>query len=165
MKNDNLHDLPEWEEDHFDNEEEEGDEWKHKAKKERAKALYNKWRQVYTLVEALLSILEPNEETPEAYLENMKEMIRNDAMLVCVKISGAEAGDMYTLRMENASLIRTAANSVYISMSGLRMMEVAEDAHLDAVRAEIDVFRELFKEWVNGFEKDEFEDEWGLFKQ
>jgi hypothetical protein len=165
MKNDDLHDLPEWEEDRFDNEEEEGDEWKHKAKKERAKALYDKWRQVYTLVEALLSILEPNEETPEAYLENMKEMIRIDAMLVCVKISGAEAGDMYVLRMENASLIRTAANSVYISMSGLRMMEVAEDAHLDAVRAEIDVFRELFKEWVNGFEKDEFEDDWGLFKQ
>jgi hypothetical protein len=66
--------------------------------------------------------------------------------------------------MENASIIKTAANSVYISMSGLRMMELAEDAHLDAVRDEIDSFRELFKEWVSGFEKDGFEDEWGLFK-
>ena len=164
MKNDDLHDLPEWEEDQFDVEENEGDEWKYQAKKERAKALYNQWRQVYTLVEGLLSILEPNDETPEEYLEHMKEMIHSDALLVCVKISGAEAGDMYVLRMENASIIRTAANSVYISMSGLRMMEVAEDAHLDAVRAEIDTFREMFKEWVNGFEKDEFEDEWGLFK-
>jgi hypothetical protein len=44
------------------------------------------------------------------------------------------------------------------------MMGVAEDAHLDAVRAEIDIFRKLFREWVNGFEKDEFDDEWGLFK-
>ena len=84
-------------------------------------------------------------------------------MLVCAKIQGAEAGDMYVMRMENASIIRTAANSVYISMSGFRMMGVADDAYLDAVRHEIDLFRELFKEWVNGFEKDEFEDEWGLF--
>jgi hypothetical protein len=164
MKNDDLHDLPEWEEHRFGDEENDGDEWKYKAKKDSAKALYNQWRQVYTLVEGLLSILEPNDETPETYLEHMKEMIHGDAMLVCVKISGAEAGDMYVLRMENASIIRAAANSVYISMSGLRMMEVAEDAHLDAVRAEIDTFRELFKDWVNGFEKDEFEDEWGLFK-
>jgi hypothetical protein len=162
MKIDDLHDLPEWEEDSVDDE---GEEWKYKAKKERAKALYNKWREVYTLVEGLLSILEPNDEMPEEYLDHTKEMIRGDAMLVCVKISGAEAADMYVIRMENASMIRTAANSVYISMSGLRMMEVAEDAHLDAVRAEIDIFRELFKEWVDGFEKDEFEDEWGLFKQ
>jgi len=165
MKIEDLFDLPEWEDDRFDNETEAGDEWKHAAKKERAKALYNKWRQVYTLVEGLLSILEPNEETPEDHLEDMRQMIRGDAMLVCAKIRGAEAGDMYVLRMENASIIRTAANTVYISMSGFRMMEVAEDAHLDAVRAEIDIFRGLFKEWVDGFEKDEFEDEWGLFKQ
>jgi hypothetical protein len=163
MKVDDLHDLPEWEDNHF-NPEGEGEEWKYRAKKERAKALYNQWRQVYTLVEGLLSILEPNEESPEDYLADMKQMICGDAMLVCAKIQGAEAGDMYVLRMENASIIRTAANSIYISMSGFRMMGVAEDSYLDAVRNEIDIFRELFKEWVNGFEKDEFEDEWGLFK-
>ena len=164
MKSDDLHDLPEWEDDFFKGGDEEGEEWKFRAKKERAKALYNQWRQVFTLVNGLLSILEPTEEMPEDYLEHMKEMIGADAMLVCVKIQGAEAGDMYVLRMENASIIRTAANNVYISMSGLRMMEVAEDAHLDAVRAEINIFRDLFKEWVNGFEKDKYEDEWGLFK-
>ncbi len=164
MKNDDLHDLPDWEDDLFASGENDGESWKYKAKKERAKALYEKWRQVYTLVEALLSILEPNDEAPETYLEDMRQMIRADAMLVCAKIAGAEAGDIYVVRMENAAIIRTAANSVYISMSGLRMMEVAEDAHLDAVRAEIESFRELFREWANGFEKDEFEDEWGLFK-
>ena len=165
MKIEDLHDLPEWDDDRFNNLHEEGEEWKYQAKNERARALYNQWRQVYTLVEGLLSILEPNDETPEEYLEELKNMTRADAMIVCAKIRGAEAGDMYVLRMENASIIRTAANSVYISMSGFRMMEVAEDTHLDAVRAEIETFRELFKEWVNGFEKDEFEDEWGLFKQ
>lgn len=162
MKLDNLNDLPEWEDDQFNNEE--GEAWKNNAKKQTAKALYNQWRQVYLLVEGLLSILEPDEDTPEEYLDGIKDMIRGDGMLVCAKIQGAEAGDMYVLRMENASIIRTAANSVYISMSSFRMMGVADDAHLDAVRHEIDLFRKLFKEWVNEFEKDEFEDEWGLFK-
>ncbi len=164
MKLDDLHDLPEWDDAQF-NRVDEGDEWKQNAKTERAKALYNQWRQVYTLVDGLLSILEPDDETPEDYLEHMKQMICGDAMLVCAKIQGAEAGDMYVLRMENASFIRSAANSIYISMSSFRMMGIADDSHLDAVRHEIDLFRELFKIWVSGFEKDEFEDEWGLFKQ
>ncbi len=47
------------------------------------------------------------------------------------------------------------------------MMGVAEDADLDTVRTEIEKFRELYKNWVSRFEKDEFEDEfedeWGLF--
>ncbi|MDP9229910.1 MAG: hypothetical protein M3O67_04450 [Bacteroidota bacterium] len=71
--------------------------------------------------------------------------------------------DMYVLRMENVSLIRTAANAVYIAISGFRMMDTAEDKHPDAMRREINVFRELFKQRVNGFEKNEFEAEWGLF--
>ena len=164
MKLDDLNDLPDWDDDRFANLRNEGEEWKHKDKNERARKLYNQWRQVYTLVDGLMSILEPNEETPAEYLEHLKQMTIGDAMMVCAKIRGAEAGDAYVIRMENASIIRTAANAVYISMSGFRMMEVAEDSHLDAVRAEIDIFRELFKEWVNGFEKDEYEDEWGLFK-
>lgn len=164
MKIDDLHDIPEWDDDRFKEETEEGDEWKHAAKNERAKALYNQWRTVFSMVQGLLDILEPTDEVPEDYLEHLKASVLGDATLVPAKIRGAEAGDMYILRMENASIIRTAANAVYISMSGFRMMEVADDSHLDAVRSEIQVFRELFKEWVNGFERDEFEDEWGLFK-
>jgi hypothetical protein len=66
-----------------------------RQKKEIAKALYNKWRDLYTITVGLLSILEPNEQMPEGYLEYMKKMIRGDAMLVCIKITGSEAGDMY----------------------------------------------------------------------
>lgn len=164
MKFDDLNDFPEWDSERFRDKEEEGDEWKNEAKNERARALYNQWRTVFSMVQGLMDILEANDEVPEDYLEHLKTSVLGDAVLVPAKIRGAEAGDMYILRMENASIIRTAANAVYISMSGFRMMEVADDAHLDAVRSEIRIFRELFKEWVNGFEKDEFEDEWGLFK-
>jgi hypothetical protein len=31
------------------------------------------------------------------------------------------------------------------------------------IRSEIEEFKNLFRNWVNTFEKDEFTDEWGLF--
>ncbi|MEO6584205.1 MAG: hypothetical protein ABIO05_07760 [Ferruginibacter sp.] len=33
----------------------------------------------------------------------------------------------------------------------------------ELIRNEIEVFKELFRTWVNTFEKDEFNDEWGLY--
>ena len=33
----------------------------------------------------------------------------------------------------------------------------------EIIRNEIEIFKSLFKKWVNTFEKDEFIDEWGLF--
>ena len=90
-------------------------------------------------------------------------MILGDAYLVGAKIMGAEAGDSYVLRMENASIIRSAAQTVYMHMSSLKFQGLVEEPYTDAVRHEIEKFRTLFKEWVGAFEKDEFEDEWGLY--
>jgi hypothetical protein len=165
-----LSPFPEWEDEKYDDDE--GDEWKSSLKNERAKKLYNQWLQVYMLVEGLCDSLHPttgDEEegdgipVSEDYLEQLKDMMLADATIIPAKISGAEAGDLYVLRMENAAIIRKAANDVYIQCSSFRMMGVATNEELDAVRAEIDIFRDYFKEWVSSFEKDEFEDEWGLF--
>ncbi len=38
-----------------------------------------------------------------------------------------------------------------------------EEEHRQIIRDEIDKFRELFKQWVASFEKDDCEDKWGLF--
>ncbi len=38
-----------------------------------------------------------------------------------------------------------------------------EEQYRLIIRNEIDTFRKLFKQWVATFEKDECEDEWGLF--
>lgn len=170
MNLDTLNPFPEWEDEQYDNDD--GDEWKSTLKNERAKKLYNQWIQVFMLVEGLCDSLTPTTGEEEGsdgmpvskeYLEHLKEMMMADATIIPAKISGAEAGDLYVLRMENAAIIRKAANDVYIQCSSFRMMGVAKNDELDAVRNEIDIFRASFKEWVNGFEKDEFEDEWGLF--
>lgn len=178
---DQLSYIPEWGDHrrHY-NEVEDGDEWKHKQKNERAEKLYNKWKEIDYLIEAIwdkwdLSAPEPPKEEPneeekdEDEFSLPKEMIewhrqemgRNSA-IIPAKISGAEAGDLYVLRMENAAIIRKAAMDVYLDC---HMLEegVADEQDVELLRNEIDQFRQYFIEWVNGFEKDEYEDDWGLF--
>ncbi|MES2774502.1 MAG: hypothetical protein V4722_09970 [Bacteroidota bacterium] len=149
-----------------------GDEWKSNLKNDRARKLYHQWQQVYLLMEGLCEGLkttdpEKNGEddfpVSEEYLQHLKDMMMGDGMIIPAKIVGAEAGDLYVLRMENAAIIRKVADDTYKECSSFRMMGISTDAELDAVRAEIDIFREYFKEWVSGFEKDDWEDEWGLF--
>jgi hypothetical protein len=91
----------------------------------------------------------------------MKGMLLSDAHMVAVKIRSSEAG-LYMLRMENACLIRMYAQSIQSSMF-TKIAEGFIEAHGMVIREEIDKFKLLFKYWVSTFERDEFEDEWGLF--
>ncbi len=86
-----------------------------------------------------------------------------DALQVAVKIKSSEVGGLYVIRMENASIIRK--NAQYVASSLLLFMhdKVLEEDYIRIIKNEIDEFRELFKQWVQTFEKDECEDEWGLF--
>jgi hypothetical protein len=89
-------------------------------------------------------------------------MLLGDAYQVAVKIKSSEAG-LYIIRMENASIIRNNAQFIKSSMLTMMSEEVIEKTHGQIIRDEIDKFRELFKIWVSTFQKDECEDEWGLF--
>jgi hypothetical protein len=162
--------FPEWEDEKYDDDE--GNEWKSILKNERARKLYNQWLQVYVLLESFCDSLRSVDNTradihslpvTNDYLEHLKEIMMADATIIPAKISGAEAGDLYVLRMENAAIIRKAASDVYIQCSGFSTMRVAKNDETEAVRREIDIFRDYFREWVGSFERDEFEDEWGLF--
>ncbi len=52
---------------------------------------------------------------------------------------------------------------IYSALLTLMHEQVLEKSYVMAIRSEIDQFRELFKNWLSTFQKDEFEDEWGLF--
>jgi hypothetical protein len=65
--------------------------------------------------------------------------------------------------MENAAIIRKNAQLIKSAMLTFNMEGEMEDNYCEAIRAEIDNFRELFKQWIATFQKDEFTDEWGLF--
>jgi len=165
MDLESLTGMPDWDDKRLRLPGREGDEWKHALKNERAAKLYDQWRQVLVLLLGLYDHMNhpTQEEGDEEFIAEQKNMILGDAYLVGAKIMGAEAGDSYVLRMENASIIRSAAQTVYMHMSSLRFQGLVEEPYTDAVRHEIEKFQTLFKEWVGAFEKDEFEDEWGLY--
>ena len=148
--------MPDW--DHFKNlNDAEGEEWKDASKLESAKKLYNQARQVYKYA-ALFC------ETLSGEMASFsKELIMQNAMMLCPKIVGAEAGDLYIIRMENASIIRTNAKELAIQIRGASLFDHCKKDDMEIVLSEIEKFRALFITWVSYFQKDDFEDEWGLY--
>jgi len=166
MNYDNLSDLPEWEDQEFREEEEEGEAWKPNPTRDACKALYEQWQQVMIVLNGALDSMKIEEKEdgfPAEYWEDHKGMLLGDAYQVAVKVKSSEAGDMYMIRMENAGIIRKNAQFIKSAMLTMISEEVIEEAHGMVIRDEIDKFRELFKIWVSTFKKDEFEDEWGLY--
>jgi hypothetical protein len=162
---DNLSSLPEWDDERLNRlGDQEGEEWKPNPTREACKALYQQWQQVMTVLNGLLESVKAGEHSlPQEMLDDHKQMILGDAYEVAAKIRSSEAGSLYILRMENAAIIRKNAQFIKTSIAGLMMEEAIDEKHGEIVREEIDTFRLLFKQWVNTFQKDEFEDEWGLF--
>ena len=164
MDLDDLNYLPPWEEDDF-NHDDEGEGWKKKEAKQIAKALYNKWREVFGLIiafaENLCSDSEENEK--ETHEQITKRMIYENAMIIAPKLKGAMTVDLYILQMENASIIRTNAKQLMEQVSFSVLMGFAEESYKKVIADAMNEFRLLFRDWIATFQKDEFEDEWGLF--
>ena len=166
MDFDKLSNMPKWDDDDFRDEEEEGEEWKPKPTRDACKALYVQWQQVMIVLNGALDSM--NSDTGEdsfipGYWEDYKGMVLGDAYQVAVKINSSEAGGIYIIRMENAAIIRKNAQFIKSSMLTMMAEGAIEKAHGEVIRNEIDKFRNLFKQWAETFQKDEFEDEWGLF--
>jgi len=162
---DNLSNLPEWDDEGFrridDEEDYEGPE--HGVGFARCKSLYNQWREVMAGINGLFSYAAQSGDIPEMFLQSQQESILNDAYQVAVKVRSSAGLDVYVLKMENAAIIRKNAMGIHTQIGSMAAMGFIESDHARAVRADIDKFRELFIEWVNTFEKDEYEDEWGFF--
>ena len=165
MEIDDLNELPEWDDDKFLDDEEEGEEWKPNPTRDVCKAMYEQWNQVMIVLKAGFdSLKEPGEDSlyPKDSIEEHKAILLADAYEVGAKIRSSEAG-LYTIRMENAAIIRKNAQFIKISTNGFIEDDLMEEQYRLIIRNEIDKFRELFKQWVAMFEKDDCEDEWGLF--
>ena len=165
MAFDKISGLPEWDDDDFREDDEEGEGWKPNATRNACKEMYQQWQQVMTVLTGALETMKNDtgeEGFPAEYWEDHKAMLLGDAYQVAVKIKSSEAG-LYMIRMENATLIRKNAQFISSSMLTMISEKVIEDAHGMVIRDEINKFRMLFRHWVSTFEKDEFEDEWGLF--
>lgn len=124
--------------------------------------IYQKAEQIFKLTEGLVYIIPvENEFLQETTVQYMLE----NAMIIPVKIAGAEGGDLYDLRMENAAIIRKAARELYVQAGSLRYEEdITDKDYIELLRNTIDEFRLLFIDWVAGFDVWNYiKDSWGLF--
>lgn len=108
--------------------------------------------------------IENLDEAEGQMLEGYAQYIRENATIIPAKISGAEAVEIYDLKMENATIIRKAARELSTYCTGLAMCGYKNTDYLQLLRDEIEEFRVLFAEWVKTFNQwDYMIDRWGLF--
>lgn len=121
------------------------------------------WKKAMEIVELVNHILEAAPEGNKMLQHQIGNM-QADAMTIPTKIAGAEGGDLYDLRMENAAIIRKAARDLLLGLRGLEMFGYSEPQYFDLLRNEMEEFRLLFIDWVAGFDQSNYViDRWGLF--
>jgi hypothetical protein len=139
---------------------EEEDEEDFNFRKHENLPIFKKAEEIYDVVYQIGQLIPEDNE----HLQYIKGQMLGDAMLISAKIAGAEGGDIYDLRMENAAIIRKAARDLMVTNHSLEMFGFEEVEYFNIVRDLIEEFRLLFIDWVAGFDKWNYIiDRWGLF--
>jgi hypothetical protein len=90
------------------------------------------------------------------------EMISN-GYLIQAKIAGAEGGGLYSLRMQNAVLIKYAVQNMFNAVAASAMMDINEEDYVDLMRDKVEEFRLAFVDWIRGFDKSyDIPDNWAI---
>lgn len=122
--------------------------------------VFKKGQEIYTVVKEITDLI-PGEN---AILQDIRMQMLSDAAMLTVKVAGAEGGDLYDIRMQNAALIRKAANDLMVQNHSLKAFGFEHVEYFDIVRRLIEEYRLLFIDWVEGFDKWNYTiDRWGLF--
>jgi hypothetical protein len=124
--------------------------------------LYQKAEQIFKITQGLVEIV-PAEN--EFLLETSVRFMLENAMIIPAKIAGAQAVELYDLKMENATIIRKAARELSVYAGNLCFeKDIIEKDYIHLLRKEINEFRLLFIDWVAGFDEWNYiKDDWGLF--
>ncbi len=122
--------------------------------------IYLKGKEIFDMVRKIADLIPKNNE----YLMSVKGQMLSDAALLTVKIAGAEAAELYDIKMENAAIIRKAARDLMVQNHSLDAFGFEYVEYYQIVRDLIEEYRLLFIVWVTGFDKwDYIIDRWGLF--
>jgi hypothetical protein len=82
------------------------------------KRLADKGKELFKIVYTL------QEDLPDSdMLKQQKAFIMEDVLILRTKIAGASGNTLYSIKMENAALIRKAAMSLYISKHSFALEE------------------------------------------
>lgn len=149
--------------DDFDDEDAEWDEQdESNFRKEHEKIfshpLMKKAKDILALTRALVGSLD------EARRELYGSIMLQDAMLISSKFAAAESTADYISKMEKAVFIKVHAKNLNGMTYQLAMEETHAEEHLELLRAAIEEYRILFKEWLSQLDpKEKTDDGWGIF--
>jgi len=122
--------------------------------------IYQKGKEIFDIVIKITDLIPENNE----YLMEVKSCMLSDAAQLTVKVAGAEAVELYDLKMESAAIIRKAARDLMVQQHSLDMFGFEYVEYYQMVRELVEEYRLLFIDWVAGFDKwDYVIDRWGLF--
>ena len=116
------------------------------------------------ILEVVRQIGELIPDDDDEQLADVKRVMLEDAMILIVKVAGAEGAQLYDLRMEAATIIRKSAMNLMIQNHSLEMFGFEHVEYYQIVRRLIDEYRLLFIDWVSKFDQWNYIiDRWGLF--
>ncbi len=120
--------------------------------------VYQKAQELFDLVEIIAEALKEDEMK-----EHLATQMFSNAAMVQAKIAGAEGGGLYSLRMQNAVLIKLAVQDMFNAVSFASMVKINEEDYVDLMRDKIDEFRLVFNAWIRGFDKTyDIPDNWAI---
>lgn len=122
--------------------------------------IFVKGREIFDVVQNICELFPED----NSHLLVIKEELLTDAAILFVKVGGAEAAELYDLKMEAAAIIRKAANDLMVQNHSLEMFGFKHTDYYNIVRDLLEEYRLLFIDWVAGFDKWNYViDRWGLF--
>ncbi|MFN2394914.1 MAG: hypothetical protein ABR597_04415 [Bacteroidales bacterium] len=122
--------------------------------------IFRKGQEIYKVVKEIADLIPEENQN----LQDIKMQMLSDASMLTVKVAGAEGGDLYDIRMQNAALIRKAANDLMVQNHSLESFGFEYVEYFNILRNLIEEYRLLFIDWVEGFDKWNYIiDRWGLF--
>jgi four helix bundle protein len=121
------------------------------------------FKKALEIAETTRALVESFPEGKDQY--RLREQMMENAQQLAAKIAGAEGAGFYRIRMEHAVLIKLAACELQAQTSLCKMENMTRPDYLELLRADIDSFRRLFVQWVDGFDPlNNLADGWGLFE-
>jgi hypothetical protein len=126
--------------------------------KYRKLPVFIKSQEIFDLAEAIADGLKESEMR-----EHLKGEIFLQSALIQAKIAGAEGGGLYTIRMQNAVLIKLAVMDLMNAVGFAEMVKINEKDYVQLMREKIEEFRLVFVDWIRSFDKSyDIPDNWAI---
>ena len=96
---------------------------------------------------------------------NLHQLMLEHAYMISSKIAGAEAGELYSYRLENALSIKRYANELMTEIMLCESRGFGNQDYIPLLKEQIEELRTMFVNWVKSFDKSkDVEDTWSLWR-